>query len=208
MWGTNMTVSKDEGEKIIRGVMRLAEDGGMENVNLGTLGASIDIRSEQILRGFPDIDALWCAVLTWMEKRLMDLLEHSAAHEHDAVAALEGMFKCHVSFISHHLGVVSILFKTLQQDDTRLKRQIHDILRRYEADLVAMICLGKAEGTIRCDVDAQAAARYFIALIQGLAVRMSVQSQCDRKAVLDEAQRVIALYLEGIRVRPVIASTV
>ena len=180
--------------------MRLVEERGMENVSAKTIGDSMGMESGEVLRVFPDISALWRAMLVWIENRLMALLEHSAEYEHDAVAALEGMFKCHVSFISHHLGALRIVFNSLQADDTRLKRQVQKILRRYETDLVAMICLGKAEGRIRPEVDEQAAATYFIAMIQGLAVGMLVLPYCDRDRVSDEAQRSFKIYLDGIRV--------
>lgn len=196
-------ISQAEGERIIRGALRLAENTGIENVNAKTIEASLNMASGEVLRVFPDSSILWRAVLTWIEERLMALLEHSAEYEHDAITALESMLRHHIAFISHHLGVVRIVFNSLHADEIHLKRQIQKILRRYEADIVAMICLGKAEGTIRDDVDEQAAAIYFIALIQGLAVRMLVLPRRAYDVVLDEAQQVIKLYLDGIRVRTV-----
>lgn len=203
MLDMNKRVSQEESERIIQGALRLAENYRIENVNAKTIEDSLSMESGEVLRVFPDIKILWRAVLTRIEGRLMALLEHTAEYEHNVDAALESMFKCHISFISHHLGVVRIVFHSLHVDDNRLKRQIQNILRRYKADIVNMICLGKAEGTIRDEVDAPAAAIHFIALIQGLAVRMLVLSRRDRDVVLDEAQQVITLYLDGIRVRPV-----
>lgn len=203
MLDKDTVVSMEDRGRIIQGVMRLVEDGRVKNVNARTIGDSIGVKSEKILRVFPDLSLLWRSLLIWIEDRLMALLEHSAGNGRDVVEALENMFKCHTSFIFHHLGMIRIVMNSLHVGDARFKREILRIRTHYETDVAAMICLGKTEGVIRNEVDAQAAAAYYIALVQGMAVRMSMVSSHDRAEVLEDAQGIFRIYLDGIRVRSI-----
>lgn len=203
MSGTDNADSKDNRERIVRGAMRLVRCSGNEYMSAAWIGERIGVPVEELLRIFPDIGALWREMLTCMEGELMDLLEHSSEYGRDAFNALECMLKCHVSFISHNIGMARVLFSTLMSEDVHLKRHIRKILKRYEADIAVMICLGKSEGTVRYDVDAERAAALFVTLIQGLALRMLTMTHSDQEIKADEVDRICALFLDGIRIRPV-----
>lgn len=203
MSGIDNTESTDERERIVRGAMRLVRGRGNEDISAAKIGERIGVPAEEILRLFPDIGALWLEMLTCMEGELMDLLEHSSEYGRDAFNALECMLKCHVSFVSHNIGMARLLFSTLLSEDVLHKRQIWKVLKRYQADIAVMICLGKSEGTVRRDVDAEDAATLFVTLIQGLALRMLTISHSDQQIAADEVDRICALFLDGIRMRPV-----
>ena len=171
MLDKNTAVSMEDRGRIIQGVMRLVDDGQVKNVNARTIGDSIGVKPEKILRVFPDLSLLWRAILMWIEDRLMALLEHSAGNGRDVVEALENMFICHTSFIFHHLGMIRIVMNSLHVGGAGFKREILKIRTRYEAE--------------------------------GMAVRMSMVLSHDRAEVLEDAQGIFSVYLDGIRVRSI-----
>lgn len=130
--------------------------------------------------------------------RLLHLLKRTAQHDQNPLQELERAFYFQASFVSRHPDVPKRLLEWLSQgSDTRIRRRIQKVIGHYESRLCQMIGQAKQQGLIRADIESHTAASLFVAMIQGLALRMNVNPR-EQDLLLHEAFEVFALYRAGM----------
>jgi AcrR family transcriptional regulator len=185
-------------QQIVETVLELVAAKGAEAVSFQLVADAIGVTQPAVFRHFPTKEAMWLAVMDWLEERLVAI--YSAADVdlgQPALVVLGRMFFGHVRLIEHHPALAKLVFSDhLRLQYPSLQARFGHIHKGYSGRLCAVIGRGKAEGTISGSLDAKDAATMFLSLIQGLGFQFAIARLPI--ALVPEAEHVFALYLQAI----------
>jgi len=183
--------------EIVAAVLRLAATRSPAAITTGDMAAELGFSQGAVFRHFPAKDAIWMAVLDWVDAELIAALDAAAQQGATPLEGLERVFMAHIRFVVASPGVPRIIFHELQHpDDTPLKQRVRALLGRYRQILVRLLDAAADRGLLLAGLDRQAAATLFIGTIQGLVMQSMLAA--DASAIEDDARRVVALYLRAI----------
>lgn len=184
--------------EIIEAVLQLAAGRSPDLITTGDIAGAVSLTQGAVFRHFPSKDAIWLAVMAWVERNLLRSLETAAQEAADPMAALQAVFMAHVGFVVRHPGVPRVLFNELQlPDDTPLKNSVRGILERYRQLLMRLLGAAESRGLIASGIDKAAAGMLFIGAVQGLIMQSMLVRDNGRMPA--DAERVFALYRNAIR---------
>ena len=183
--------------EIVAAVLRLAATRSPAAITTGDMAAELGFSQGAVFRHFPAKDAIWMAVLDWVDAELIAALDAAAQQGATPLEGLERVFMAHIRFVVASPGVPRIIFHELQHpDDTPLKQRVRALLGRYRQILARLLDAAADRGLLLAGLDRQAAATLFIGTIQGLVMQSMLAA--DASAIEDDARRVVALYLRTI----------
>lgn len=183
--------------EIVAAVLRLAATRSPAAITTGDMAAELGFSQGAVFRHFPAKDAIWMAVLDWVDAELIAALDAAAQQGATPLEGLERVFMAHIRFVVASPGVPRIIFHELQHpDDTPLKQRVRALLGRYRQILARLLDAAADRGLLLAGLDRQAAATLFIGTIQGLVMQSMLAD--DASAIEDDARRVVALYLRAI----------
>ena len=186
--------------EIVAAVLRLAATRSPAAITTGDMAAELGFSQGAVFRHFPAKDAIWMAVLDWVDAELIAALDAAAQQGATPLEGLERVFMAHIRFVVASPGVPRIIFHELQHpDDTPLKQRVRALLGRYRQILARLLDAAADRGLLLAGLDRQAAATLFIGTIQGLVMQSMLAA--DASAIEDDARRVVALYLRAIEER-------
>jgi AcrR family transcriptional regulator len=179
-------------DEIVKAAVNLAGEQGMDNVTTQNIADLIGVTQGAIFRHFPTKGTIWLAVVHWVRGRLMGVVDIAASQARDPLEAIERIFFAHIGFAERNPAVPRLLFSTNPQ----LKNLVQEMLAGYEEKLTALLVHAKAQRLVRPDLDESDAATLFIAIVQGLVMRVLILG--PKKSLLSEATRVFPIYLAGL----------
>ncbi len=183
----------------VEAVVALAAKGDPSEITTTAIAEHMNLTQGALFRHFPNKDAIWEAVITWVSDRVLTRGERAAASADSPIAALEAIFLTHIDFVTKHPGVPRMLFGELQRTaKTPAKRIAQGLLRRNGERLQTLLEQGKSQGQIAADLDTKAAATLFIGMIQGLVVQAILNGNIE--AVRKTGPAAFAIYRRGIEV--------
>jgi len=187
--------------EIIEAALHLAAQRSPALITTGEIAGAVSLTQGAVFRHFPSKDAIWLAVIAWVERNLLRSLEAAAQEAADPMAALQAVFMAHVGFVVRHPGVPRVIFNELQlPDDTPLKNSVRGILERYRQLLMRLLGAAESHGLIAPGIDKAAAGMLFIGTVQGLVMQSMLVGGSERMPA--DAERVFALYRNAIRSTP------
>lgn len=184
--------------EIVAAVLHLAATQSPAHITTGDIAGELGFTQGAVFRHFPSKDAIWLAVLEWVDAELIAALERAAQEGRTPLDGLERVFMAHIRFVMAWPGVPRILFHDLQRpDDTPLKQRVRQLLGRYRQILARLFDAAARQGQVGGGLDPHAAATLFIGTIQGLVMQSMLAA--SPSGVEDEARRVLVLYLRAIQ---------
>lgn len=184
--------------EIVAAVLHLAATQSPAHITTGDIAGELGFTQGAVFRHFPSKDAIWLAVLEWVDTELIAALERAAQEGRTPLDGLERVFIAHIRFVMAWPGVPRILFHDLQRpDDTPLKQRVRQLLGRYRQILARLFDAAARQGQVGGGLDTHAAATLFIGTIQGLVMQSMLAA--SPSGVEDEARRVLVLYLRAIQ---------
>lgn len=184
--------------EIVAAVLHLAATQSPAHITTGDIAGELGFTQGAVFRHFPSKEAIWLAVLEWVDAELIAALERAAQEGRTPLDGLERVFMAHIRFVMAWPGVPRILFHDLQRpDDTPLKQRVRQLLGRYRQILARLFDAAARQGQVGGGLDTHAAATLFIGTIQGLVMQSMLAA--SPSGVEDEARRVLVLYLRAIQ---------
>lgn len=163
-------------QQIVETVLDLVEERGTEAVSAQSVADAIGVTQPAVFRHFPTKEALWLAVMNWLEMRLAAMYA-SASHERSepALAILGGLFLGHIRLIEARPALAKLVLSDhLRLAHPNLQTRFAAIHQAYTARLEGLIEQAKREGAIRDSVATDDACASFLALIQGLGFQFAI----------------------------------
>ncbi len=181
----------------VESVIQLAASQNPSEITTAAIAKHMNLTQGALFRHFPNKEAIWQAVMTWVAERLLSRIDRAAQGIESPLAAMEAMFLSHVEFVVEHPGVPRMIFGELQRaESTPAKQMVQTLIQRYSERLHCLIDQGKASGELSPQLDKQAAATLFIGTIQGLLMQSMLAGDVERMRC--DAPRVFAIYRRGI----------
>src|SRR5215510_14704269 len=184
--------------QIVETVLELVAAQGTEAVSFQLVADAIGVTQPAVLRHFPTKEAMWLAVMDWLEEQLIAI--YTALDEgpgQSSLVVLVRMFLGHVRLIERYPALAKLVFSDhLRLQYPSLQARFSRIHKAYSARLRAVLDRAKAEGVVRGPLASKDAATMFLSLIQGLGFQFAIARLPI--ALVPEAERMFANYLQAI----------
>lgn len=185
--------------EIVTAVLSLAAQRAPSQITTGDIAKLLGLTQGAVFRHFLTKDAIWLAVMVWVEDNLHAALESAEQEAPSAWDGLQAVFMAHVRFVVQHPGVPRLIFSELQQpDDTPVKAQVRSLLERYRKMLICLLTTAEQDGRLGAGIDKAAAASLFIGTVQGLVMQAMLAGSSERME--GDAEQAFVLYQRAIRV--------
>ena len=182
----------------IEAVIELAGLHNPSEITTSAIAQQMNLTQGALFRHFSTKEALWQAVMEWVQDQLLARIDQAAHNIKSPLAAMEAMFMSHIEFVIEHPGVPRMLFGELQRaEPTPAKRVAHMLVQRYAERICTCIEQGKAIKEISFDVDTRSAATLFLGTVQGLVMQSLLTGDIQR--IRTEAPGIFIIYRRGIR---------
>lgn len=184
--------------QIVETVLELVAAQGIEAVSFQLVADAIGVTQPAVFRHFPTKEAMWLAVMDWLEEQLVAI--YAAVDEYPSrpsLVVLGRMFLGHVRLIERYPALAKLVFSDhLRLQYPSLHERFGRIHKAYSARLRAVLDRAKAEGTVCRSPASKDAATMFLSLIQGLGFQFAI---ARLPIVLGlEAERMLANYLQAV----------
>ena len=184
-------------QQIVETVLELVAAHGTEAVSVQLVADTIGVTQPAVFRHFRTKEAIWLAVMDWLEERLVAI--YSAADDSDeaGLVALSRMFLQHVKLIERYPALAKLVFSDhLRLQFPSLQARFGKIHKAYAARLAVVIDRAKSDSAVEDVVAAKVAATMFLSLIQGLGFQFAIARLPAKLST--EAEGLLALYLQAI----------
>jgi len=184
-------------QQIVETVLELVAARGTEAVSVQLVADAIGLTQPAVFRHFPTKEAMWLAVMDWLEQHLVAIYSAADDSGEASLVVLSRMFLEHVKLIERYPALAKLVFSDhLRLQYPNLKERFGKIHQAYATRLTAVIDRAKSDGAVG-DADApKDAATMFLSLIQGLGFQFAIARLPVKLST--EAERVLALYLQAI----------
>lgn len=183
--------------EIVHAVLALAAGNSPDAITTQAIARHMDLTQGAVFRHFPTREAIWLAVVDWVEQNLGDAIAAAVAEARDPVDGLRRLFEAHVAFIAAHPSVPRLIFNELQKPaDHPVKQRVQGLLDRYRRRVAELLVRAKTQALVEPELDETAAAILFVGTVQGLVVQTLLAGDPQTLPVV--ARRLWPLYLRGI----------
>ena len=179
-------------------ILDLVAAQGADAVSAQAVADAVGITQPAVFRHFATTEAMWLAVMDWLEQRLAEVsLIAEPAMSDPALAGLRRMFYGHVRLIERHPAVAKLVFADhLRLRYPALQQRFALLHQGYKARLLAALEHAKSEGELALGISADAAVTMFLCMVQGLAFQFAIAR--FPMSVRREAQRLFDLYARAV----------
>jgi AcrR family transcriptional regulator len=190
--------ARERKSEIVETVLLLAAEVGPDRLSTEALASAVGISQPGIFRHFPKKSDIWQAVA----ERIAELLrENWTAMENEDLRSVDRMRSFvtgHLTFLQTTPAIPAILFsRELHAENEVLRSFFAGLMQRVHQFVSQMIASEIKAGRYDRKLDPDDAAYLVLALIQGLAMRWSLN---ERKFdLVKEGERLLALQLSGFK---------
>ncbi len=190
--------ARERKSEIVETALLLAAEVGPDRLSTEALAAAVGISQPGIFRHFPKKSDIWQAGA----ERIAELLrENWSAMENEDLGSADRMRSFvtgHLTFLQTTPAIPAILFsRELHAENEVLRSFFAGLMRRVHGFVSQMIASEIKAERYDSKLDPDDAAYLILALIQGLAMRWSLN---ERKFdLVKEGERLLALQLDGFK---------
>ena len=193
--------AEERQQEIVHAVLVLATANSPDAITTQAIAQHIGLTQGAVFRHFPSREAIWLAVIDWLEQNLGDAIATALDTACNPVEGLQRLFNAHVAFIAAHPSAPRLVFNEMQKPaDNPVKQRVRGLLDRYRQRVTALLAQAKTLALVDPALDETAAATLFIGTIQGLVMQSLLAG--DPRGLPAAAERLLPLYLRGIGARP------
>jgi AcrR family transcriptional regulator len=184
--------------QIVETVLHLVAEHGADAVSVQAIADRISLTQPAVFRHFPTKEAIWLAVMTWLEERLDEIHRAAtAAGGESAMAVLQRMFTEHLLMVKRHPALAKIVFSDhLRLQFPGLTTKFAHIHNVYERRVAALLERAKVEGFMPASLSTDDATTLFLCMIQGLGFQFAIARRPMH--LPRETDRLFALYLRAV----------
>lgn len=185
-------------EQIVGVVLDLVAAHGVEAVSAQLIADALGVTQPAVFRHFPSKEAIWLAVMDWLEGQLGTVYDTVGRMAGEPVlVGLGRMFLGHVRLVERHPALAKLVFADhLRLLYPSLQRRFAKLHRGYQARLTGLIDRAKATGEVDGALSTDVVVTMFLCMVQGLGFQFAI-ARLPMK-LLREAERVFELYVRAI----------
>ncbi len=189
-------MSDERKREIVAAVLALARERGPDAITTQAIADRIGVTQGAIFRHFPDKEAIWLAVYSWVRASLLAVFTAAVKKADTPIARIEQAFLAHVAFIAANPGVPRVMFHELQYPgDSPARVELRTMIQEYRQRLILLFKQAKAAGELPADLDIALAPVLFIGAVQSLVIQAALGG--DEVGMVKRARRLLPLLLHG-----------
>ena len=163
--------------EIVETAIRLAGELGPDRVTTQLIADAVGVTQPAIFRHFPAKTDIWLAVGEWIapsdERGDPPLPDNT-----DPAGQLRQLVAGHFAAIARNPAIPAILFsRELHAENEKLRAHIEKVMTRRRARFAALVAQAQAAGALPDTIPPEDFAALILALIQGLAMRWSLENR-------------------------------
>ena len=156
--------------QIMEAARNLIAAKGMDGVTMDAIAEEVGLTEGAIYRHFTSKHQILSLLVDDIESNLLDTVRNAQTNGASAVDSLEHILEAHLSDVEGRRAVSFIVIaEAMGFDGTRLSQRVALMFTHYLELIQAVLDRGIIEGSVRPDVNANAAATTFFGLIQSTA---------------------------------------
>jgi len=185
-------------QQIVETVLDLVAEQGADGVSVQAIADRIGLTQPAVFRHYPSKEAIWVAVMTWLEEQLGAIHQAAdASFGESPLTILKHMFTQHVRMVERHPALAKIVFSDhLRLQFPSLQARFAGIHSAYETRIVSLLQRAKTQALVPAALPTDQAATLFLCMIQGLGFQFAIARRPMR--LRREADQIFALYLRAI----------
>ena len=169
--------------QIIEAARNLIAAKGMDGVTIDAIAEEVGLTEGAIYRHFASKHQILSLLVDDIERNLLDTVESAQTEGASAVDSLENILEAHLSDVEGHRAVSFVVIaEAMGFDGTTLAPKVSLMFTRYLELIQAVLDRGIREGSIRPDINANAAATTFFGLIQSTATLWALNGYAGQLA--------------------------
>ena len=169
--------------QIIEAARNLIAAKGMDGVTIDAIAEEVGLTEGAIYRHFTSKHQILSLLVEDIERNLLDTVESAQTEGASAVDSLEHILEAHLSDVEGHRAVSFVVIaEAMGFDGTTLAPKVSLMFTRYLELIQAVLDRGIREGSIRPDINANAAATTFFGLIQSTATLWALNGYAGQLA--------------------------
>lgn len=179
--------------------LQLVAEHGTEAVSAQLVADKIGVTQPAVFRHFPSKEAMWLAVMDWLEDQLQKIYASTEPDGRDraALIILGQMFSGHAKLIARQSALAKLVFSDyLRLEYPAVHRRFGKLHQGYHARLVDLVERAKADDGVDSNISTEDVVTFFLAMIQGLAFQFAIARQPINLPRV--AGRAIAFFLREI----------
>jgi len=196
--GRTRKSAKDRKAEIVDAAIRLAADIGPDRLTTDMLAKEVGISQPGIFRHFPTKGDIWWAVAQRIGAMMGGKVGSRENEDGNAAGQLHKLVIAHLGFIETTPAIHAILFsRELHAENEKMRSFFAGLIVSRQRHFSKLIAAGMAAGKFRKSLDPDDAAYLILALIQGLAMRWSLNARGFD--LVAEGRRLLDLQLAGFK---------
>jgi len=188
----NYKVTQIRKREIIEAARRIIATRGMKDLTVREVAKGVGISEGDIYRHFHSKKDILLLLMDDVELTLFNAIWESVSLEKGTFENLEDILKAHISDSEQKRGLSFIIIAEIMRlNDGALRQRMFQIVTNYLTNIGKILDEGVKIGHIRKDIDLDAAALTFFALVQSVVTLWSLSGYS-----LDLSQRIMPLWKE------------
>ena len=165
--------TEDRQQEIVLTVLALAEERGVEAITTQAIAEHMGLTQGAVFRHFPNKEAIWAAVLDWLQGRLGEVFQPAPGAS--PLAEVTRIYEAYLALFAAYPSVPRLFFSdTFHHPYPRLHARLKTMVQGCEERLALWLGEAAERGEVRADLPAPAAAKLLLTTIQGLAFQSCV----------------------------------
>jgi TetR/AcrR family transcriptional regulator len=192
--------AEERKEQIVQAVLRLVHERGADSVSAQLIADTIGRSQGAIFRHFPTKEAIWIAVLAWLEECLADVWTRALLDRRDEppLVRLEAIFLGHIGLIEKFPAIA----KVVMSDDLRhrypvLNKQFQRLYILYDRRVTDLLEEALRIGDIPKSTSISDAATLYFCAIQGLGFQSAIAGLRSTR-LAGHASRIFSLFTAAL----------
>jgi AcrR family transcriptional regulator len=183
--------------EIVAAALALAAEIGLNNTTADAIARRIGVTQPAIFRHFPRKDAMWQAVLEWLDEQLGQVW-HDALQQAPAERRVEAVVAAHLGFVARFPAMPLVLLSPeLRRTCAAIDQGSGRLIGRFHATLAQAVTDGQDAGRFDAGLAAADAAYMLLAVVQGTALRWAAGGHPFDLAA--EGVRLARMAIDGLR---------
>lgn len=163
----------DRQQEIVLTVLTLASAGGVEAITTQAIAEHMGLTQGAVFRHFPNKEAIWAAVLDWLQGRLGEVFEPVPGAS--PLAEVMRIYESYLALFAAYPAVPRLFFSdTFHHPYPRLHARLQVMVQSCEGRLAQWLAEAAALGEVRADLPAPVAAKLLLTGIHGQAFQACV----------------------------------
>lgn len=193
--GAQRRSTKDRRQEIVLTVLALAGQVGVEAITTQAIADRMGLTQGAVFRHFPNKEAIWAAVLDWVESHLDEVYRTPPGAT--PLAELRRVFEAYMNLFQAYPAVPRLFFcDTFHHPYPALHARLQRMVAGCETRIEGWLGQAATEGSLRADLPTHVAAKLLLTCIQGLAFQTCVLGVVDDPVA--EGRPLLDLYLAGV----------